>query len=169
MLVSLWMGVIAAAWPMSMRMACRLPASSPHRHLLLRGVAFPQIAMPNGARLWSEILPLTSYLKLQSGLLGMGMPWPWSARPLLFGLSVLLLLLLAAKLRQRGAPNAREMGRAMKPHGFAAAFAGTLRSIITDKGVLLMLVVAPLIYSFFLPVAVQHGAGAESAGGDCGL
>ena len=102
MLVSLWMGVIAAAWPMSMRMGLSITGFITAPAFAFSGVAFPQIAMPNGARLWSEILPLTSYLKLQSGLLGMGMPWPWSARPLLlFGLSVLLLLLLAAKLAQR--------------------------------------------------------------------
>ena len=40
------------------------------------------------------------------------------------------------------------------PQSFWANFIQTLKDVFTDKGVLLMLIIAPIIYGFFLSMAL---------------
>lgn len=102
MLVSLWLGVIATALPMSLRMGLSATGFITAPAFAFSGIAFPRIAMPPWAQNWSDILPLTHYLELQQGLLEMGISWQWSAAPLLWSaLAAVLLLSVATKLSQR--------------------------------------------------------------------
>lgn len=60
--------------------------------LAFSGATFPVIEAPLFTRVWSTLLPLTAYLKLQMQQLLVGSPWPLSLKPL----STLLLILLVA-------------------------------------------------------------------------
>ncbi|VEF02082.1 Inner membrane transport permease ybhR [Neisseria canis] len=102
MLVSLWLGVIVTALPMSLRMGLSSTGFITAPAFAFSGIAFPRIAMPQWAQNWSDLLPLTHYLELQQGLLEMGVPWQWAAQPLLWSaLAASLLMLAASKLAQR--------------------------------------------------------------------
>lgn len=102
MLVSLWLGVIFSALPMSMRTGLSATGFISAPAFAFSGIAFPRLAMPTWAQKWSDMLPLTHYLELQQGLLEMGIPWQWAVKPLGWSsLAALLLLLAAAKLSQR--------------------------------------------------------------------
>ena len=102
MLVSLWLGVIASAGPLSLRMGLSLTGFITAPAFAFSGVAFPLLAMSDGARVWANILPLTHYLRLQINQLEMNAP-AWWAIPALIGFisAVVILLLISTALTQR--------------------------------------------------------------------
>ena len=102
MLVSLWIGVITSAGTLSLRMGLSLTAFITAPAFAFSGVAFPALAMPASARIWSNVLPLTHYLHLQINQLEMDAP-AWWAIPALMGFicSVVILLLISTALTQR--------------------------------------------------------------------
>ena len=58
--------------------------------LVFSGATFPVIEAPLFTRVWSTLLPLTAYLKLQMQQLLVGSTWPLSLRPLLSLLTIML-------------------------------------------------------------------------------
>ena len=102
MLISLWLGVICSVATISLRLGLSLTAFITAPAFAFSGIAFPATAMPTGAGIWSKILPLTHYLKLQVNQLQMDAPAVWGIPLLLsFTLTVLILLLISAALTQR--------------------------------------------------------------------
>lgn len=107
-LISVAMGLLAAAVTLSLRMALSATGFITAPAFAYSGVAFPLMAMPAGARFWAMVLPLTWYLELQTRMLQMDAP-PQLALPVLAGLLlatvVLLVLTAAATLRASRTPH----------------------------------------------------------------
>jgi ABC-2 type transport system permease protein len=102
MLVSLWMGVIVTTLSMSLRMGLSMTGFITAPAFAFAGVGFPTFAMPIGARIWANLLPLTHYLKLQINQLQMNAPFWWAIPSLLgFTTAVVILLLLSSALTLR--------------------------------------------------------------------
>ena len=102
MLVSLWMGVIVTTLSMSLRMGLSMTGFITAPAFAFAGVGFPTFAMPIGARIWANLVPLTHYLKLQINQLQMNAPFWWAIPSLLgFTTAVVILLLLSSALTLR--------------------------------------------------------------------
>lgn len=100
--LSLLLGAVLALGTLSLRMALSLCGFISAPAYAFSGAAFPLIAMPTGARLWAESLPLTHYLRQQIQLLGMQAPISLSSKTLLafIALAMLLVLLLPPLLQR---------------------------------------------------------------------
>lgn len=94
MLVSLWLGVIAAALTLSQRMGLSMSGFVTAPSFAYAGVTFPVMAMPAAAKIWAYCLPLTHYIHMHIALLQMGAS-ARQALPVLGGFIVATLVLLS--------------------------------------------------------------------------
>jgi ABC-2 type transport system permease protein len=123
------------------------------------GVGFPIVGMNTFAQTWSAFLPLRWYMAVLFGQAARGLPTEASARPFAFlaGLAVLYGLLSLWRLSAisvRPAVKAPpEVVPVIEPtsRGAGGAFATEWKRILSDRGALAMMIIAPLIYGIYYP------------------
>lgn len=91
--LSLLLGALLALLTLSLRMALSLTGFITAPAYAFSGMAFPLLAMPEGARLWASFLPLTHYLQAQVRLLDMQAA-PGQLLPVLLAFIALIALML---------------------------------------------------------------------------
>jgi ABC-2 type transport system permease protein len=121
------------------------------------GVGFPVTAMGTFPQAWGSILPLRWYLQVLFDQATRGLPASDSIRPFLIlaGLACLYFVLAWARLRATAyAPPKREPEPALRlryGRGVAIAMGNEVQRILGDRGVLSMIVLAPLAYGALYP------------------
>jgi ABC-2 type transport system permease protein len=121
------------------------------------GVGFPVTAMGAFAQAWGSILPLRWYLQVLFDQAARGLPPSDSVKPfaILAGLACLYFALAWARLRAiANAPPRREAEPALPiqyGRGVAIAFGNEVQRILGDRGVLGLIVLAPLLYGALYP------------------
>jgi ABC-2 type transport system permease protein len=124
------------------------------------GVGFPIAGMEAFARGWGAILPLRWYMQILFDQAARGAPVGDSARPFVILAALALLFgglawwrLAAVARRKAGAPAAEES--APPPlgayRGFGAVVIAEIRRVLGDRGVMGLMVIAPLLYGVFYP------------------
>ena len=122
------------------------------------GLGFPLLAMNDFALTWGALLPLRWYVQILIDQAARGTPVADSARPLLvlcgltfayFGLALLL-------LRKRAKAGWVSAGASATPEpvnrpGIGGAFTGEIRRVLSDSGVLGLIVLSPVIYAALYP------------------
>lgn len=112
---------------------------------------------PVFARTWSQILPFSHYLKLQteqivtfgtyrSGLTSLGILLAVTA-------GALVLAALMIKLRAKRVPKPKPLTFPMPVNGFAAAYLQTFRNLPKALTIASMLILAIVTYAFYYPAA----------------
>lgn len=91
--LSLLLGVLLVLASLSLRMALSMTGFVSAPAYAFSGVVFPLLAMPEGARLWANVLPLTHYLHAQIRLLDVQAA-PAQLLPVLLAFVMLIVLLL---------------------------------------------------------------------------
>lgn len=102
MMVSFWLGAIITLATFSLRIGLSATGFISAPSFAFAGVTFPYIAINDSAKYWTDILPLTHYLKLHIDQLQMGAPLALSF-PIVYGFIVatVIMLLLTALLTKR--------------------------------------------------------------------
>lgn len=112
---------------------------------------------PRFARIWSDILPYTHYLRLQTGQMvtGAGPGGAWRDLAILTVLTVVALILSAVLIRLRGrrAPKAEGLAFPLPERGVGAAFMATFRNLPRARPVASLLILAVVLYAFYYPAA----------------
>ena len=119
------------------------------------GVGFPTFAMNGFARSWGDLLPLRWYIQILFDQAVRGLP-TWASAPafaalagfaiVLSALSWLRLTSVAGKFEAYRAPP-----RAPEQPTVGGTLFGELKAILTDPGIVGMILLAPLIYGLFYP------------------
>jgi ABC-2 type transport system permease protein len=121
------------------------------------GVGFPVTGMGTFPQAWGSILPLRWYLQVLFDQAARGVPTANSVRPFLIlaGLACLYFALAWARLRAIAyAPPKREPEPALRlryGRGVAIAMGNEVQRILGDRGVLGLIVLAPLAYGALYP------------------
>jgi ABC-2 type transport system permease protein len=121
------------------------------------GVGFPVTAMGTFPQAWGSILPLRWYLQVLFDQAARGLPASDSVRPFLIlaGLACLYFALAWARLRAiANTPPKREPEPALRlryGRGVAIAMTNEVQRILGDRGVLGLIVLAPLAYGALYP------------------
>jgi ABC-2 type transport system permease protein len=121
------------------------------------GVGFPVTAMGTFPQAWGSILPLRWYLQVLFDQAARGLPASDSVRPFLIlaGLACLYFALAWARLRAIAyAPPKREPEPALRlqyGRGVAIAMGNEAQRILGDRGILGLIVLAPLAYGALYP------------------
>jgi ABC-2 type transport system permease protein len=121
------------------------------------GVGFPVVAMGAFAQYWGAFLPLRWYLQVLFDQAARGVPTSNSVRPFLIlaGLACLFFALAWARLRViAGRPRREEAAPApclRYGQGVAIAMGNEVQRILADRGVLGLIVMAPIIYGLLYP------------------
>jgi ABC-2 type transport system permease protein len=121
------------------------------------GVGFPVTGMGTFPQAWGSILPLRWYLQVLFDQAARGLPASDSVRPFLIlaGLACLYFALAWARLRAiANAPPKREPEPALRlryGQGVAIAMGNEAQRILGDRGVLGLIVLAPLAYGALYP------------------
>jgi ABC-2 type transport system permease protein len=121
------------------------------------GVGFPVAAMGAFPQAWGSILPLRWYLQVLFDQAARGLPASDSVRPFLIlaGLACLYFALAWARLRAiANAPPKREETPALRlryGRGVAIAMGNEVQRILGDRGILGLIVLAPLAYGALYP------------------
>jgi ABC-2 type transport system permease protein len=121
------------------------------------GVGFPVVAMGAFPQAWGSILPLRWYLQILFEQAARGVPTSDSVRPfvILAGLACLFFALAWVRLRAiANAPPKREetpVIRLRYGRGVAIAMGNEVQRVLSDRGVLGLIVLAPLIYGALYP------------------
>jgi ABC-2 type transport system permease protein len=121
------------------------------------GVGFPIAAMGTFAQVWGAILPLRWYLQVLFDQAARGLPPSNSVRPfaILASLACLYFVLAWARLSAiANAPPRPEAEPALPlryGRGVAIALSNEVQRILGDRGVLGMIVLAPLVYGALYP------------------
>jgi ABC-2 type transport system permease protein len=121
------------------------------------GVGFPVVAMGTFPQAWGSILPLRWYLQVLFEQAARGVPTSDSVRPFLVlaGLACLYFALAWARLRAiANAPPRREEAPAFRlryGRGMAIAMGNEVERILSDRAVLGLIVLAPLLYAALYP------------------
>ena len=121
------------------------------------GVGFPVVAMGTFPQAWGSILPLRWYLQILFEQAARGVPTSDSVRPfvILAGLACLYFALAWVRLRTiANAPPKREetpVIRLRHGRGVAIAMGNEIQRVLSDRGVLGLIVLAPLIYGALYP------------------
>ena len=121
------------------------------------GVGFPAVAMGAFPQAWGSILPLRWYLQILFDQAARGLPASNSVRPfmILAGLACLYFAMAWARLRAiANAPLKREetpVIRLRYGRGVAIAMSNEVQRILGDRGVLGLIVLAPLAYGALYP------------------
>ncbi len=112
---------------------------------------------PRFARFWSDILPYTHYLRLQTGQMvtGAAPGGAWRDLMVLSIVAVLALILAAVLigLRARRAPKAEALAFPLPERGVGAAFIATFRNLPRARPVSSLLILAVVLYAFYYPAA----------------
>ncbi len=123
------------------------------------GVGFPIIAMNGFAKAWGSILPLRWYIEILFDQAVRGLPPKETVEPFaMLGLLAILFLLLGwwrlSAIRNKAVPKEEERAQdpnaAMVP-GIGGAMFDEIRRVLNDRGVLGLIVLAPLIYGILYP------------------
>lgn len=105
------MGMLFSAVTLSLRTGLSLSALISAPAFAFSGVAFPLLAMPDGARLWAQMLPSTHYLALQIKVLDMKAPLALSLPTLgAMALVTALLLMVCSLALRRGCTRPARWG-----------------------------------------------------------
>jgi ABC-2 type transport system permease protein len=121
------------------------------------GVGFPIAAMGTFAQVWGSILPLRWYLQVLFDQAARGLPPSDSVRPfaILAGLACLYFALAWARLSAiANAPPRREAEPGLRiryGRGVAIAMGNEVQRILGDRGVMGLIVLAPLLYGALYP------------------
>ena len=121
------------------------------------GVGFPIAAMGTFAKVWGAALPLRWYLQVLFDQAARGLPPSDSVRPfaILAGLACLYFALAWARLSAiANAPPKREAEPALPirhGRGVAIAMGNEVQRILGDRGVLGLIVLAPVLYGLLYP------------------
>jgi len=121
------------------------------------GVGFPVTGMGTFPQAWGSILPLRWYLQVLFDQAARGLPASDSVRPFLIlaGLACLYFALAWARLRAiANSPPKREPEPALRlryGQGVAIAMGNEVQRILGDRGVLGLIVLAPLAYGALYP------------------
>ena len=121
------------------------------------GVGFPVVAMGAFPQAWGSILPLRWYLQILFEQAARGVPPSDSVKPfmILAGLACLYFALAWARLRAiANAPPKREetpVVRLRYGRGVAIAMGNEIQRVLSDRGVLGLIVLAPLVYGALYP------------------
>ena len=121
------------------------------------GVGFPVAAMGTFPQAWGSILPLRWYLQVLFDQAARGVPTSDSVRPFLIlaALACLYFALAWARLRAiANAPPKREETPAIRlryGRGVAIAMGNEVQRILGDRGILGLIVLAPLAYGALYP------------------
>jgi ABC-2 type transport system permease protein len=112
---------------------------------------------PRFARIWSDILPYTHYLRLQTGQLvtSATSASAWRDLMILSGVAVVGLLLSALFIRGRArlVPKPENLNFPLPQQGVIAAFAATFRNLPRARPVSSLLILAVVLYAFYYPAA----------------
>jgi ABC-2 type transport system permease protein len=121
------------------------------------GVGFPVVAMGTFPQAWGSILPLRWYLQILFEQAARGLPPSDSVRPfmILAGLACLYFALAWVRLRAiaNATPKREETPviRLRYGRGVAIAMGNEIQRVLSDRGVLGLIVLAPLIYGALYP------------------
>ena len=124
------------------------------------GVGFPVLAMSAFAHGWGAMLPLRWYIQVLFDQAARGAPVASSALPfaVLAGLAILYgglawrrLAGLTRNLRPPVARRAVALPPVVAPASFGAAVIGEVRRVLGDRGVMGVMVLAPLLYGVLYP------------------
>lgn len=119
---------------------------------------------PRFARIWSDILPYSHYLRLQTGQLvtGAATDAAWRDLMILGGVAVIGLILsaLLIRLRSRFAPKPETLSFSLPQQGVTAAFIATFRNLPHARPVNSLLILAVVFYAFYYPAAYAGQAAA---------
>ncbi|HAR75060.1 MAG TPA: ABC transporter permease, partial [Psychrobacter sp.] len=110
-MLSFWLGAILTLNSFSLRMGLSSTGFISAPSYAFAGVTFPYIAISENAQHWSDVLPLTHYLKLHIAQLQMQAPVIISL-PILYGLTLatLIALYLTALLTRRALAHPERWG-----------------------------------------------------------
>ena len=110
-MLSFWLGAILTLNSFSLRMGLSATGFISAPSYAFAGVTFPYIAISENAQHWSDVLPLTHYLKLHIAQLQMQAPVIISL-PILYGLTLatLIALYLTALLTRRALAHPERWG-----------------------------------------------------------
>lgn len=111
MMVSFWLGAIITLATFSLRVGLSATGFISAPSFAFAGVTFPYIAINDSAKHWTDILPLTHYLKLHIAQLQMGAPLALSL-PIVYAfiIATVVLLLLTAILTKRALSRPERWG-----------------------------------------------------------
>ena len=123
------------------------------------GVGFPILAMNDFAHAWGSVLPLRWYIEILFDQAVRGLPPVESVMPFaILGLLAVLFLMLGwwrlSAIRNFRAPaNAAEAAKTGDTGlpGLAGAMMNEIRRVLNDRGVLGLIVLAPVIYGILYP------------------
>ena len=111
MMLSFWLGAIFTLSSFSLRMGLSATGFISAPSYAFAGVTFPYVAISKNAQYWSDVLPLTHYLKLHIAQLQMQAPVIISL-PIVYGLTLatLVTLYLTALLSKRALAHPERWG-----------------------------------------------------------
>ncbi|WP_201543151.1 ABC transporter permease [Psychrobacter immobilis] len=111
MMLSFWLGAIFTLTSFSLRMGLSSTGFISAPSYAFAGVTFPYIAISDSAQHWSDVLPLTHYLKLHIAQLQMQAPVAISL-PIVYGLTLatLIAMFLATLLSKRALSHPERWG-----------------------------------------------------------
>ena len=111
MILSFWLGAIFTLASFSLRAGLSATGFISAPSYAFAGVTFPYIAISEGAKHWSDVLPLTHYLKLHIAQLQMHAPIAVSL-PIVYGLALatIVTMLLTALLTKRALKHPERWG-----------------------------------------------------------
>lgn len=111
MMLSFWLGAIFTLGSFSLRMGLSATGFISAPSYAFAGVTFPYVAISKNAQHWSDVLPLTHYLKLHIAQLQMQAPVLISL-PIVYGLTLatLVTLYLTALLSKRALAHPERWG-----------------------------------------------------------
>ena len=111
MMLSFWLGAIFTLSSFSLRMGLSATGFISAPSYAFAGVTFPYVAISKNAQHWSDVLPLTHYLKLHIAQLQMQAPVMISL-PIVYGLTLatLIALYLTALLSKRALAHPERWG-----------------------------------------------------------
>ena len=121
------------------------------------GVGFPLFGMGGFARFWGSLLPLRWYIQILFDQAVRGLPPAVSARPfaILGGLAVVFFAIAWLRLRaiagQARAPEPEPAIIVPSGPGIGAAMFAEWRRILSDRGALSLIVLAPILYGILYP------------------
>ena len=111
MILSFWLGAIFTLASFSLRAGLSATGFISAPSYAFAGVTFPYIAISEGAQHWSDVLPLTHYLKLHIAQLQMHAPTAISL-PIVYGLALatMIAMLFTALLTKRALKHPERWG-----------------------------------------------------------
>ncbi|WP_297800675.1 ABC transporter permease [uncultured Brevundimonas sp.] len=114
---------------------------------------------PLFSRVWSQILPLTHYVRLQTAqwIAGSPLASAWSDLALLWGVALVAVLLAGAamSLRARRRKAWTPLSYTLPPNSIVGSFADTFANLPRTRPVSSLLLLAVVLYGFYYPAAYK--------------